>query len=168
MDFQERLANVEINYIDSDIYGLNKHLGDNTYDAMTFSNIYEYLNYGRYVCEENALKYYEFIMKEMYPRLNENGTIMVNYMYAFNDAVRKFINTAIDTGRMDEFVYAEAIPLTKFETYLQGLTSQNYAYTLLLDLFDKENIKKVATAHVEFGQSFDTSHDMALCLNKQR
>lgn len=166
MDFQERIKDVEINYIDADLYSLNKYLKDNTYDAMNFSNIYEYLNYGRETGEEKALEYYRFIMEEMYPRLNSNGTIMVSYMYAFNDKVRDYVKKMIAAGRLDELVHAGTISFEQLPLYLKGMTSQNYAYTLLMDLFEKENIKKVVTEHVQFGQSFDMSHDMALCLKK--
>lgn len=165
-EFQDRLKNVEINYIDADFYSLNKHLKDNTYDAMNFSNIYEYLNYGRKVSEEKALEYYNYIMQEMYPRLNSDGTIMVSYMYAFSDKVRDFVKKMISNGMLDEFVYSGDISFNQLDVYLQGMTSQNYAYTLLLDLFENENIKKVATLPVGFGQSFDASQDMALCLKK--
>lgn len=165
-EFQERLKNVEINYIDADAYSLNNYLKDKTYDAMNFSNIYEYLNYGRVVGEEKALEYYKFIMEEMYPRLNSDGTIMVSYMYAFNDKVRDYVKEMVAAGMLDELVHAGTITVSQLPLYLQGMTSQNYAYSLLLDLFEKENIKKVVTEHVQFGQSFDTSHDMALCLKK--
>lgn len=165
-DFQQKLADVEINYIDTDFYSLENSLMNNTYDGMNFSNIYEYLNFGRDVSYENALKYYEFIMKKMYPRLNENGTIMVTYMYAFSDKVREFLKIAKDKGKLTEMAYSGVIPIEQLDLYISGLTSQNYSYTLLLDLFERENISKVATSHVEFGQSFDKSHDMALCLKK--
>lgn len=165
-EFQERLQNVEINYIDADFYSLNKHLKDNTYDVMNFSNIYEYLNYGRVVSEEKALKYYRCIMEEMYPRLNNNGAIMVSYMYDFNDKVKDFVKEMVARGGLDDLVYSRKISTRQLGVYLVGMTAQNYAYTLLLDLFEKENIKKVVTEHVEFGQSFDKSHDMALCLKK--
>lgn len=165
-EFQERLKSVEINYIDADALSLNKHLKDKTYDAMNFSNIYEYINYGRVVGEEKALEYYKFIMEEMYPRLNSDGTIMVSYMYAFNDKVRDYVKEMIADGMLDELVYSGTIGFDQLPLYLQGMTSQNYAYSLLFDLFEKENIKKVVTEHVQFGQSFDTSHDMALCLKK--
>jgi len=105
-------------------------------------------------------------MQEMYPRLNSDGTIMVSYMYAFSDKVRDFVKKMISNGMLDEFVYSEDISLNQLDVYLQGMTSQNYAYTLLLDLFKNENIKKVATLPVGFGQSFDASQDMALCLKK--
>lgn len=167
-EFQKRLADVEINYIDSNIYDLERYLGDNTYDGMTFSNIYEYLNYGRNVSHENALRYYEFIMKQMYPRLNDNGTIMVTYMYAFSDKVRDYVKEMVAEGDLDELVYSGRLAIDQLDLYLRGMTSQNYSYVLLLDLFEKENIKKVATTRVEFGQSFDDAHDMALCLKKTK
>lgn len=166
-EFQKRLLDVEINYIDSSLYSLEKHLGDNTYDGMNFSNIYEYLNYGRDVSYEKALRYYKFIMEEMYPRLNDSGTIMVTYMYAFSDKVREYINRKKNEGSLDKLVYSGTISIDQLGLYMSGLTSQNYSYFLLLDLFEKENIKKIATSHVEFGQSFDKSHDMALCLKKR-
>lgn len=163
--FQETLENVEIHYYDSDLYSLPELLGDNTYDAMNFSNIYEYLNYGRNTNYENALKYYQFIMEKMYPRLNQDGTMMVSYMYAFNEnAKRRFDELSVAYPR--EKMYSEELGIERLYLRTEGYTAQNYSYSLLQDLFEKENIRKIPTSHVIFGGSVDMSHDMALCLKK--
>lgn len=164
-EFQERLENAEINYYDSDLYSLPELLKDNTYDAMNFSNIYEYLNYGRNTNYENALKYYQFIMEKMYPRLNQDGTIMAAYMYAFNkNAKKRFDELSIEYPR--KLMYSEGITLNRLYLHLEGYTFQNYSYSLIQDLFENENIRKIPTSHVIFGRSVDMSHDMALCLKK--
>lgn len=165
-DFQKRLRDVEINYFDADLYSLPEVLGDNRYDAMNFSNVYEYLNYGRNTNKENALKYYNFIMREMFPKLNDNGSIMVSYLYAFSDRVKKYLKEAEENGSLQDIVYSGSINFEQLNLYMKGLTSQNYSYLLLLDLFENENIQKIDTAHIEFGQSFDKSHDMAVFLKK--
>lgn len=163
--FQKKLENVEINYYDSDLYSLPKVLGDNTYDAMNFSNIYEYLNYRNNTNRENAFRYYRFIMEEMYPRLNENGTMMIAYMYAFNERVKKHFEEMYDKYP-EKLVCSSLITLEQYLFYKKGFTSQNYDYTLLLNLFEKENIERVSTSHIRYGQSIDMTHDMALFLKE--
>lgn len=170
LDLQRKLDKAEINYIDADLYSLPSKLGNNTYDAMNFSNIYEYINYG-YVGNlsvDIAHNFYKFIMDDMYPKLNENGTIMLSYMYAFSDRVKQQIDEfyALDPSKL--IISGEFVFLRNLVNYKKGFTTQNYSYSLLLNEFKNENIKKVVTSHVRYGQSQDMSNDMALCLKKVR
>lgn len=165
-EFQQKLESVEINYIDCDLYSLPNYLGDNTYDAMNFSNIYEYLNYGKDVCREKALKFYNFLMQQMCPRLNEDGKIMISYLYAFNNEVERYLKREM-TEENIESLYQDGITFDQYQLYMNGFTLQNYSYILLLELLEQENIKKVLTSHVYFGQSFDSSNDMAIIYQKK-
>lgn len=164
-EFQERLEGVEINYYDADLYSLPTLLENQTYDAMNFSNIYEYLNYGRNTNYENAKRYYDFIMGEMYPRLNEGGTMMLSYMYAFNENAKKHFEELFEKYP-EQLVTSGAITMKQLSLYEEGYTSQNYSYKLIEDLFRNENIRKICTSHVVFGCSVDMSQDVALCLRK--
>lgn len=164
-EFQRKLQDVQINYMDCSLYDLEKLLKDNTYDGMTFSNVYEYINYGQDVSKEKAHEFYEFIMQKMYPRLNKNGTMMLSYMYAFNDKVKEEFDEMYKTNP-DLIVPSGMIIINQLAQHMMGLTTQNYAYSLLLDEFKEEFAKRIATNHVQYGQSQDMSHDMALCLKK--
>lgn len=164
-EFQNKLQDVQINYMDCSLYDLEKLLGDNTYDGMNFSNIYEYLNYEQDVSKEKAQEFYKFIMQKMYPRLNRNGTMMISYMYAFSDKVKEDFDEMYKINS-NQLVLSNVTTINQLSQFMMGLTSQNYAYSLLLDAFKGEFIKKVVTDHVQFGQSKDMSHDMALCLKK--
>ena len=161
---QRLLSEVKINYIDCDIYDLPQHIKDKRYDAMNFSNIYEYLNFGKETSIENAKRYRDFIMKEMYSRLNEGGTIVASYMYAFSEKVKEEIDKMIIRGESP--ILSGAISFEEMEKYMNGFTGQNLSYSMLLDEFKNDPIKMIQTAHVYFGQSMDKSHDLALCLKK--
>ena len=108
-EFQQKLESVEINNIDCDLYSLPNYLGDNTYDAMNFSNIYEYLNYGKDVCRENALKFYNFLMQQICPRLNKDGKIMISYCYAFNHEVERYLKREMTEENIESILYQKGI-----------------------------------------------------------
>lgn len=59
------------------------------------------------------------------------------------------------------------LSIEQLELCRNGFTYQNQSYILLLNLFEQENIRKVSTSHIEFGQSIDMSNDMALCLKNK-
>lgn len=104
-------------------------------------------------------------MQKMYPRLNKNGTMMISYMYAFSDKVKEDFDEMYKNNP-NRIVSSGPIGFEQVPDYIKGLTTQNYAYSLLLDEFKEESIKKIETEHVQYGQSQDMSHDMALCLRK--
>lgn len=157
---------VEITYIDSDLYHLPSHIEGKSYDAINCSNIYEYLNYSSDVKYKHAKRYRNFIMNELYPHLNPNGTILVSYLYAWSDELKKDFDKILKESK-GYVVPTGAINLEQYFLYLQGLTSQNLAYSYLFDAFQEDPVEKIATNHVEYGQSKDMSHDLALILRKR-
>lgn len=159
------IENVEINYIDADLYSLPEHLDGKTYDGINLSNIYEYIVFGTKTNETEVRAFHEFIMKEIYPHLNKGGKAMIAYLYAFNDEVKKFVDE-LYLEHPDKFLPSGAIRMEDLPYYQKGLTSQNRSYSLLLDKFGHEPIDKIPTEHVEYGQSIDMSHDMAIMLKK--
>ncbi len=161
----KKINKAKINFISSDLYNLPKKLGTKKYDAMTFSNIYEYLNYGQSVSLAKAQKYHDFIIKEMLPHLNDDGCMMISYLYAFNLAIKNDFD-AMYKAHPDKLVPSGAMTLDQYPYYIAGLTTQNYSYSKLLDTFEDDPITLVPTSHIEFGQSKDMSHDLALCLKK--
>lgn len=162
---QKMAEDVSINYLDCDLYSLPEKIQDKTYDAMTFSNIYEYLNYNQNTTKENAEKYRNFIIKEMLPHLNEGGAMMVSYLYAWNRKVKQEFDK-MHQAHPERVVGTGAISTDQLEDYLKGHTTQNLAYSYLMDVFKNDPIKELPTNHIQFGQSTDMSHDMALILKK--
>lgn len=164
---QEAVKNAQINFIDCDLYNLPPVLGNKKYDAINLSNVYEYLNFGDETGADKASQYYNFLMDEMYPRLNENGTMMATYTYAFNDEVNEFFKKQYEE-RKGKLTYPGALNLEEYYYYLMGLTTQNLSYSLLYDLLGSrgEIVKKVATNHIQYGQSIDMSHDTAVLIKK--
>ncbi len=156
---------VEINYIDAALYSLPEYLENKTYDGINLSNIYEYLVLGEKVNQDEVDIFYEFIMSEIYSRLNNGGKAMISYMYAFNDMVKEFVDK-LYIEHPDKFLPSGAIRKIDLPYYLMGLTSQNRSYSLLLDKFKDEPIEKILTEHIRYGQSLDMSHDMAIMLKK--
>lgn len=160
------ISTVTINYIDSELYGLPKHIQDKTYDVINLSNIYEYLNYNNDVKFKHAKKYHKFVIEELLPHLNKKGTMVVSYLYAWNDKLDKDFEEMykqskgkiVGTGALNMMDY--------FSYYLPGLTSQNLAYHYLFEAFKNDQIIKLPTEHVQFGQSKDMSHDCALLIKK--
>lgn len=163
---QERSKDVKINFLDSDLLSLPKVIGARKYDAMTFSNIYEYLNYNTYVSRRIAKEYRDFVVNAMKPHLTENGTMMFSYMYAFSEALKH------DFDKMHKenpkgLCGTGALTMDRYFDYLSGHTTQNLAYSYLLDEVKDDNVSLVQTEHVQFGQSKDMSHDLALCLRNK-
>lgn len=156
---------VEIEYIDAPLYSLPDYLGDRKYDGINLSNIYEYLVFGKKVNQVEVDTFYEYIMHEIYTRLNDGGKAMIAYLYAFNDSVKEYVDKLYEEYP-DKLVPSGAISLEDLPYYQIGLTSQNRSYSLLYDRFKDEPIEKIQTDHVEYGQSIDMSHDVAIMLKK--
>ncbi len=160
------IDSVTINYIDSDLYNLPRHIKGRSYDVINLSNIYEYLNFGSGNNMENSIKYRNFVMKKLYPHLNPNGTMLVSYLYSWSDEVHEdWIERYKESGC--KVVGTGALNMEDyFKYYLPGLTTQNLSYHQLLEAFKNVKIEKIPTEHVEYGQSIDKSHDMAILLRK--
>lgn len=160
------INSVTINYLDSDLYGLPKHIAGKQYDVINLSNIYEYLNYSHDVRFKHARKYHNFVMNELMPRLNQDGTIMVSYLYAWSDELDKDFAKMYEESK-GKVVGTGALNLVDYMSYyLPGLTTQNLAYHYLFEAFKNDPVEKLATEHVQYGQSKDMSHDCALLLRK--
>lgn len=157
---------VTINYIDSDLYGLPKHIEGKQYDVINLSNIYEYLNYSNDVKFKHARKYHNFVMNDLYPHLTNDGTMLVSYLYAWSDELDKdFAKMYAASG--GKVVGTGALNMEDYlKYYLPGLTTQNLAYHYLFETFKEDKIEKIPTEHVQYGQSKDMSHDCALILRK--
>lgn len=160
------LDSININFIESDLYSLPKFL-KNKYDAINLSNIYEYLNFDTQVNFENAKQFYDFITQQLVPYLNNNGTILLCYLYAFSKKTKKHFDELYKTTKFVK-LYNSHTKLTSesAKALQQGLTTQNLAYSQLYDVFNSEQLIEIQTQHMNYGQSIDTSHDTALILRK--
>ena len=165
-NLKKKIASANITFIPSDLYSLPKHITNQTYDVINCSNIYEYLNFYPNVTLEKAKQYRNFIINELYPHLNNSGTILVSYLYAWSDKLKKDFDKMYKETN-GHIVKTGAISLAEYPYYLNGLTSQNLAYSYLFDAFANDPLEKIPTNHVQFGQSKDMSHDLALILRKK-
>ena len=161
---RDKLKSVEINYIDSSLENISQHIQGRKYDAINFSNVYEYLNFGNNVSLENAKQFHDYVMGCIYPHVKEGGKIMAAYMYAFSESVRDFVSNAYKNE--ENFVLSRVIDITSVSRYMSGLTSQNLSYAFLMNAFEHDNVEYVKTDHIVYGQSFDDSHDLALMIKK--
>lgn len=163
-----KINDVEITYIDSDLYSLPIHIKNRTYDVINLSNIYEYINYGEpsNVKFKNAKKYRNFIINELFPHLNQDGTIMISYLYAWSDSLNEDFKKMYQESK-SKIVPSGSITIEQLPYYYAGLTTQNLSYQQLFDAFKNDPVVKVPTEHIEFGQSKDMSHDLALLLHKK-
>ena len=162
---KDKIDQCKINYIDCDLYTLPSFIKDRKYDGMTFSNIYEYINYDSTLTKAKAIKYRNFIMYQILPHLNNDGAIMISYLYAFNMRLKKEFD-ALYKKYPKNIVASGPITNNQYYFYKMGLTYQNLAYSLLLDAFKNDNVKKIPTTHVLYGHSIEMDHDLALCLKK--
>ncbi len=160
------ISSIKVNFIPSDLYNLPKHINNKKYDVINCSNIYEYINYSPNVTLKKAQIYRDFIIDKLYPHLNSNGTILVSYLYAWSRKLKDDFDKMYQETN-GYVVKTGAISLEEYYYYLNGLTTQNLAYSYLLDAFHNDPIEEIPTNHVQFGQSKDMSHDLALILRKK-
>ena len=91
---------------------------------------------------------------------------MVSYLYAWSDELDKDFAKMYAESK-GKVVGTGALNLVDYMSYyLPGLTTQNLAYHYLFEAFKEDNVEKLATEHVQYGQSKDMSHDCALLLRK--
>lgn len=162
---KEKLQDVEINFIDSKLESIYQHINGRKYDAINFSNVPEYLNMGESSRADDARAFHDYVMSYIYPHLKDGGKIMLAYMYAFSESVRKFIMESYKQDP-DGIIKSGAVRLSNIEKYLMGLTDQNVGYGLLLEEFKNDPIERIVTEHIVYGQSQDMEHDMAIMLRK--
>lgn len=165
LTMKDKIKASQVTFYDCDLYSLPRILSNKSYDAITLSNIYEYLNYGKDIAYHKALKYRNFVITSLLPHLNPNGTIMVSYLYAFS----KYLKDDFDKMYQEnpsKLVPSGAMTLDQYPYYMAGLTTQNLSYSQLLDAFKDDHLEYLPTEHIEFGQSKDMSHDLAVYLKK--
>lgn len=156
---KEKLEDTEITFLNCDLYELPRYLKEQTFDAATLSNIYEYLNFGFDTSQKNAQIFVNFLLKEIFSRLSKNGVLIASYLYSYDNSLKRFIENHLkkDSHIMEKVTYHINNP--KYQELLRkGLTWQNLSYTYLLEILEKlpkeYNFSTVSLPNnIEFGQS---------------
>lgn len=141
---QEKLQKAKIKYIDANLLELPNLLNDK-YDLINLTNIYEYIN--RDIIKGGAQLFCDCIEK-LIPYLNENGKILITYLYRCNyEEIKKFKDKSIFYAHM--LFILENHPLIKYvhdgkseKTFMEKLyafrNSQLLRYMKNLDIEEKE------------------------------
>lgn len=167
-DTQAKVKESNWYFIESDFYDLDKSLPEGVdFDTIVLSNIYEYLNFGHNVSIENASKYIQFIKDILLPRLKNNGSCLLAYLYKYNDEVDEFIKSSL-ANQPNSWVNTDDLSdgLANIKKILTGYTSQNVAYHFLLQEIDKAlSYQKLYTTSAGYGMS-SSNNDLALIYKK--
>ena len=146
---KDLIDSVDINFIDSDLYYIEQFILNKKYNVINLSNIYDFINYDKFVSISNAYKYIEFI-KKLFNYLKYNGSLLFSYIYKFNKKLKDIINKYY---RLNNYNVCE------FVTY------QNIAYYILYELIDF-NYDEIRTKTLVFGSS-NEKEDVALIYKKR-
>ncbi len=94
---QDRLEKVKIKYIDADLINLTQELREK-YDLINLTNIYEYVNSDMF---KSGDKLYSDIVFQLIAFLNENGKILITYLYrcSLND-IKKYGKKSITYAKL--------------------------------------------------------------------
>ena len=155
------IDDVNINFIESDLYNLIPFVKNKKYNCINLSNIYEYLNYDKTASIKKALTYKEFIDYLINNNLDNDGSIMFAYMYKWNRNVKDYFDILYRTNKELVSRYDNKI---KKNLYNKGLTYQNLSYSMLYDVF--KNFEEIITNTIIYGNSIEKNHDVALILRK--
>lgn len=120
---REKLAKdeVEIEFVEGDIFAMDESLEDKTFDRMILSNILQYVDY--FAKGEDP---YEFLRRnfETYKKhLNKDGLLQLMYYYAYNIVGYNNPNTKIATFNIPKTMNAlgtEGFYLSKFPNSKTG------------------------------------------------
>lgn len=163
----ELIKRADVNFIESDLHELPRYIFGKSYDAINLSNIYEHLYYRKPIILGNSEEFRDFIINKLYPCLNTNGTILIAYLYAWSEKVKADFDEMYKKYK-GQLAPAHALSNEYLPLLQLGLTTQNLLYSYLFEAFKDLETTKIQTAHVEFGHSKDTSHDLALLLTKNK
>lgn len=164
---RELIKKTNINFIESDLPELPSYIFGKLYDAINLSNIYDHLYYGKPIVLDNIEEFRDFIINKLYSCLNTNGTILIAYLYAWSEKVKDDFDEMYKKYN-GQLAPAHALSNEHLPLLQLGLTTQNLSYSYLFEAFKDLETTKIPTAHVDFGYSKDTSHDLALLLTKKQ
>lgn len=155
---------VNINFIESDLYNLVSHISNNKYDLINLSNIYEYLNYDKDTSILLANQFKDYIISLTNNNLNDGGSIIVSYMYKWNRNVKKHFDNLY---KINKKLVSRKDGAIKKELYLNGQTYQNLSYSMLYDVLGNK-IEEIITNTIIYGMSIEEKHDVAIVLRKNK
>ncbi len=168
-DTQRKLKSSTWHFIESDFYDLATTLPEGVdFDSIVLSNIYEYLNFGVDMNEENAKRYVEFIKNVLLPRLKTNGTILTAYLCCYDEHVDEQIKNRLITDPTGWIPSDKLLSLEAFKLYMEGYTGQNVSYHYLLkELAKNLPSEYIHTALSGYGMS-EANTDLAVVYTKRK
>lgn len=167
-DTQNKLKDTSWHFIESDFYELDKNLPDSvSFDSIVLSNIYEYLNFGFDVSEENSKRYVDFIKNVLLPRVKTNGKILTAYLCRFDEHVDEEVSKRLITDPNGWIPTDNMLKEDMLKFLLEGYTSQNISYHYLL----KELAKQLPSEYIHtslsgYGMS-SAKKDLAVVYTKK-
>lgn len=92
--------------------------------------------------------------------------MLVSYLYAWSPKAYEDFQRLYKESK-GKIVTTGALNMEDYlKYYLPGLTSQNLSYHYLFEALKDDNIETIQTEHVQYEQSTDMSHDMAVIMHK--
>ena len=159
---KELIKDVNINFIEADLYRLKSFIKTKKYDTINLSNIYEYLNYDRNTSIESARQYKDFIDYLIDNHLKNDGSIMIAYMYKWNKEVKNYFDNQYQKNNK----LLSRYDINKDKNLLKkGLTYQNLSYSMLYNSL-KIEYEEVLTNTIIYGQNIEKKHDVTLIYRK--
>ena len=169
---QEKLDSVKMNYIDSDILEIKDKL-DGNYDFINLTNIHQNVNTNPF--RKDVLSFSKTCL-DLIEHLNEDGTILLNYLYKYNlKDLKKYSNKSIH--------YAHFLHLLLFTPYGRSnfnLHANKHNRKTLWDKIDAFrsfefiryldglNIDGLEVENVGLGRRFKSETDLALTYTKTK
>ena len=162
---KEQAEKAYFNFLTCDIFELQRKIRDKKFDHINLSNIYEYTNTGINLSYQNAINFYNYIMSLVDNNLNNDGTILVSYLYNYNQKVREYVQKLMNQGIFPptkKMLTIEEANLAK-----SGYTTQKIAYKYLCQVFENHSdFIPVQSVSPDYGDSFDKTQDLALIYKK--
>ena len=93
---REKVDNTQVKFINSSLEELPSKLDNTKFNAISLSNIYDYLDFTTLPSTNRAQNFLEFIRLNLLPRITNNGMIMASYLYSFDRHSHKVLNEALD------------------------------------------------------------------------
>ena len=168
---QELLQKVKINYIDSDLLDLPNILND-SYDLINLTNIYEYINNEIF---KGGDKKYADCIHYLTNYLNENGKMLITYLYRFClKDMKKYKNKSMFYAKL--LVMLQISPLSRsyynlfaHEHGRKTIMDKLYAFrkSQFLRYLKDIEIEMYELDEVGLGCSYGANKDMALVYTKK-
>lgn len=164
---KEQAQNAYFKFLACDIFDLQSKIRDIKFDHINLSNIYEYTNSGLNLSFDRTIRFYDFIYSLVEKNLNQDGTILISYLYNYNQKVREYVQRLLFLNQ--NVPYGQKLTPNQTQLIKSGYNIQKIAYNYLCDIFEKEaEFIPVQSVGERYGESFDKSQDLALIYRKSQ